>query len=205
MKPDLRNSFPIAIALSLLLICGCFSGQFFRGSDDLISMTLSPANASIQVGSSEQFSSSGTFGDYSTADVTARTTWSSSDPSIATIDAGGLATGISFGTVKITGTSTPYTLNATLTVSSSGKSLSSLAVTPSSVSIAVGETQQFTATGTYSDGSTTVITNAVTWSSSNPSTATITSTGQASATAAGTTVISATSANIIARATLVAQ
>ena len=41
--------------------------------------------------------------------------------------------------------------------------LTSIAVTPASPSIVTGATQQFTATGTYSDGSTQNLTNQVTW------------------------------------------
>ena len=43
--------------------------------------------------------------------------------------------------------------------------LVSIAVTPANPSIAKGTTQQFTATGTYSDSSTANITSSVTWSS----------------------------------------
>ncbi|HET8637700.1 MAG TPA: Ig-like domain-containing protein, partial [Acidobacteriaceae bacterium] len=50
-------------------------------------------------------------------------------------------------------------------------SLSSIAVTPATPSIAVGATQQFTATGTYTDGSEKNITASVIWTSSTASTA----------------------------------
>jgi len=46
--------------------------------------------------------------------------------------------------------------------------LTSIAVTPSAPTLAVGATQQFTATGTYSDGSTQDLTPQVTWASSSP-------------------------------------
>src|SRR5215468_1199694 len=70
--------------------------------------------------------------------------------------------------------------------------LRSIAVTPSSPSLTVGATQQFTATGTYSDGSTQNLTSQVTWGSSNTTTATINSSALATAMAAGSTTISAT-------------
>src|SRR5208337_263875 len=54
------------------------------------------------------------------------------------------------------------------------------------------QTQQFTATGNYSDGSTKDLTASVTWSSSATSIATITSGGNATVLAYGTTNISAT-------------
>jgi uncharacterized repeat protein (TIGR03803 family) len=51
--------------------------------------------------------------------------------------------------------------------------LVSIAVTPASPSIALGLTESFTATGTYSDQSTQVLTSQVTWTSSTTSVATI--------------------------------
>jgi hypothetical protein len=60
----------------------------------------------------------------------------------------------------------PWTQNGVLfkpTVTAA--TLVSIAVTPSSPSIALGTTQQLTATGTYSDGSTQNLTTTVTWGS----------------------------------------
>ena len=67
----------------------------------------------------------------------------------------------------------------------------SIAVTPSNPSVALGNTQQFTATGTYGDGSTQNLTNTVTWSSSAPNAATINSAGLATSVTAGPTTINA--------------
>ena len=71
--------------------------------------------------------------------------------------------------------------------------LNSIAVTPNpSTNLAVGLTEQFTATGTYSDGSTKVITSKVIWASSDTTKATITSSGGlGTGVAAGTTNITA--------------
>ena len=68
--------------------------------------------------------------------------------------------------------------------------LMSIAVTPANPTIPTGGTQQFTATGTYSDQSTQNITTQVTWSSSNTSVATISNSGLATAkpTAENTTI-----------------
>ena len=69
--------------------------------------------------------------------------------------------------------------------------ISSIAVTPANPSIVAGVTQQFTATGTYSDGSTQNLTGSVTWTSSNTTVATISASGLASAASAGNTTIQA--------------
>ena len=61
--------------------------------------------------------------------------------------------------------------------SKAAATLSSIAVAAASpdnsANLAVGATQQFTATGTYSDGTTPDISSQVTWASSDPSIATI--------------------------------
>src|SRR5205807_2094730 len=66
--------------------------------------------------------------------------------------------------------------------------LLSIAVTPdasSNPSVPVGLTLQYTATGSYSDGSTADITSQVSWSSSNTGIATISTAGLATGVAAG--------------------
>ncbi len=67
----------------------------------------------------------------------------------------------------------------------------SIALTPANPSVAKGLTQQFTATGTYTDGSTANLTGSVTWASATTSVATINSTGLAQSLATGTTNITA--------------
>jgi hypothetical protein len=89
------------------------------------------------------------------------------------------------------------------------KTLSSLAIKPASVSsIVLGSSQQFTATGTYSDGSTQDVTDSVSWTSSAPAVATISASGLATALAVGPTNIGASMSSISASAvsmTVVAQ
>ena len=72
----------------------------------------------------------------------------------------------------------------------SSPTLTSIAVTPVSPSILIGASQQFTATGTYSDNSTQNLSNRVTWTSSNTGVATISTNGLATGGSAGTTTIS---------------
>ena len=66
----------------------------------------------------------------------------------------------------------------------------------------MGATQQFTATGTYSDGSTQNLSNRVTWTSSNTAVATINTNGLATGVSAGTATISATLGSVSGNATL---
>ena len=81
--------------------------------------------------------------------------------------------------------------------------LLSISVTPSTPSINTAGTQQFTATGTYSDTSTRNITLTVTWSSATTSVATIgAASGLATGITPGTSMISATLAGKVGTATL---
>lgn len=70
--------------------------------------------------------------------------------------------------------------------------LISIAVAPVNAAIGVGKTVQYSAYGTYSDGSSQNLTSSVTWSSANVKIATIASGGLATGVKAGTTTIMAT-------------
>lgn len=74
--------------------------------------------------------------------------------------------------------------------------LVSINVFPMGLALLPGQTQQYTALGTYADNSQQDITALVVWTSSDPGVATITSAGLATAVAVGTTGITATSGAI---------
>ncbi len=158
----------------------------------LQSIAVTPAAASIARNGTLQFTATGTFSDGTKQDVTTSASWNSSNNNVATVGIGsGLVRGLSLGSAQITaalaGISSPA---VALTVTSA--TLKSIAVSPAAQAIAAGTSLRFTATGTYSDGSTQDVTSAVAWASSKPSVATINaSTGLATAVAAGTTSITA--------------
>lgn len=72
-----------------------------------------------------------------------------------------------------------------------GAILMSIAVTPANSSIAKETTQQFTATGIYSDGTALDLTAQVVWSASDTSVTTISTSGLAASVAAGSATITA--------------
>jgi hypothetical protein len=94
------------------------------------------------------------------------------------------------GSINVTATAGSIVGTTGLTVNA--PVLVSIVVAPSSATISVGGTQQFTATGNYSDGSTQSLTNLVAWTSSVPGVASISATGLASGVTAGSTGITAT-------------
>jgi len=76
------------------------------------------------------------------------------------------------------------------------KSLTAIAVTPGQPSLTAGATQQLTATGTYSDGSTADISTSANWASSAASVATVNSSGTLTAVAAGSATVTASLGSI---------
>jgi hypothetical protein len=150
------------------------SGTGTSSGPTLVSIKVTPATATIGVNATQQFTATGTFSDNSTKDVTAQSTWTSSAPATATVGGStGLATGVAAGgPVTITATDGTITGTAQLTVSS-GPTLKSIAVTPSTANIGVNGMQPFTATGTFSDNSTKDVTTQSTWTSSNTEVATV--------------------------------
>ncbi|MGH9615286.1 MAG: Ig-like domain-containing protein [Acidobacteriaceae bacterium] len=159
------------------LVSGC-------GTKGLNSVQVTPATQSVAVGQTAQFTAVGTYGNASrpsTQDITSSVTWTSSVPAVATINASGVATGVSGGTSTITASATgfngPVSSSATLVVAGAGGSgagqLLSVTIIPSSISVGnLQDTGQFLAIGTYSAAPTVRdITNSptVTWISAAPS------------------------------------
>jgi len=159
----------------------------------LQSINVVPATPSIALGTTQQFMAIGAYSDLSTANITTNVTWASSVPATAPIGAGtGLAHGLVAGTTQITAT-LGAVASAAVPLKVTTATLKSIAVAPATSSIGLTATQQFSATGTYSDGTTQDITGNVLWTSSNTSAATISaSSGLATGVGAGTTQITAT-------------
>ncbi len=139
----------------------------------LLSIAVTPASPSVPKGETQQFSAMGTYSDESTQDLTSQVTWASATTSVATITSAGLAAGLATGTSNISAALNGITGSTVLTVSPAA--LLSIALTPASPTVPKGETQQFSAIGTYSDHSTHDLTSQVTWSSATSSVANISS------------------------------
>ncbi len=153
------------------------------------SVTVSPASASVAQGQTTQLSAT-------TKDANGNTlsgrvvTWTSSNPSVATVNGSGRVTGVGAGSATITATSEGQSGTAAITVTS--VPVASVTVSPASASVGVGQTVQLTATP--KDANANPLTGrTVTWSSSNTSVATVNGSGLVSGVAAGSATITATS------------
>jgi len=185
---------------------------------DLVSITIIPNTQTLSsVGALAQFTAIGNYsGSPTTVELTAQqVTWGTSDVTVATINAAGLATSVSGGTATITATATAPVSGATivgvatLTVTiptTVQRDLTSITIIPSSQNVTtVGEGVQFTAVGNYNASPSTVVLGAgqVTWKSTDTSVATINATGVATAVNAGTATITATATAPVSGATII--
>jgi Bacterial Ig-like domain (group 2) len=184
---------------TITALFGTVSGTTTLTSSTVASLSITPAVATIVLGATQQFTAVGvlTTGG-TTQNLSVYAVWSSSSPTVATIGntAGsqGLAVSVSPGTTLITASFGGATSNpAALTINAAV--LNSITVTPSGPSLAKGMTQQFIATGTYSDGTIRDITSLATWASSNSQVAIVSnstgSSGVVTALSQGTTLVTA--------------
>jgi trimeric autotransporter adhesin len=166
----------------------------------LVSITVTPANPDLLLGTLQQFTATGTFSDQSMQDITGSVTWASSNTSVASIRGGGLAAALALGSLIISATS--GSISGSTTVNVGPAALSSITIRPEKGKIAQLTSQQFEAVGTYTNGAVHNVTTKVSWTSSDTTVAKISSRGLARALAPGTTTITATLSSISATAAL---
>lgn len=202
----------IAIILSVsLALAACGSGGSSSNSSSnptpvqtspsLSSLQVTPGSASIAPGATQQFTATGKYSDGSSKDLSSTVQWSTSDSTIATV-AGGKAAAVGAGTVTVIAASGNMQATAILQVTSAATNLASIVVAPAASSLPVNTSLQYTATGTYKDGSSRDLTPLVNWQSSSPATATINAAGMATGIAAGSATISASLGNVSGSTTL---
>ncbi len=109
--------------------------------------------------------------------VTSEAVWSTSDSAVASVDNDGLVTAIASGSATIQADYLGFSATVNITVSAA--TISSIEVSPIIGSGATGQYQQFYATAIMSDGTNQDLTSIVTWNSSNSSKLEIDETGLA--------------------------
>ena len=162
----------------------------------VLAAVISPAAPVAVVGQAIAFTASAT---KSGADVPVTgAAWTSSDARVATIDAAsGAATTVGTGstTIGVTVTTAQGTVSATTTLSVAAAP-ASIAIAPLTWSLKPGDTRQFSAT--LADASGNPTTSLVSWTSTNPSVATVDATGRVTGVSYGYAFIVARTANGIA-------
>ena len=152
-------------------------------------VTVSPPTATVSTGTTQQLTATNKDANGNVLNGRA-IAWSSSAPSVASVNSAGLVTAVSVGSATITATSETKVGTSSITVTSAP--VASVLVSPPSVGLPEGATQQLAAT--LRDAANNLLAGrTVTWSSNNPAAATVSSTGVVTAIATGAATITATS------------
>ena len=154
---------------------------------------------SFALGFALQLHATGTYSDSSTQDLTAAVTWNTNNPAIALVSSTGLISGLAVG--GITATASLQGISGSLAVTVNAATLTSISVSPASVSLLhILLSQQFAVIGHFSDGSTQTLNSGIHWSCSNGLLATINSTGLLTALGLGNLNVTATYGSLTASA-----
>jgi len=153
----------------------------------VVSISLKPAGRTIPVATRLSFTATGLFSDNTTQVISGDSRWASDNRAVA-ISRGSTATAVGPGTANISATFEGVSGSAKLNVSSA--TLISISVTPATAVLAPATSVGCAATGTYSDGSTQVITGIVSWTSSDSTVASV-SNGNVTAQSGGSAIITA--------------
>jgi uncharacterized repeat protein (TIGR01451 family) len=159
----------------------------YSGTFNNESISLDKSSMDLTVGETQQLTAT-------TTPAAIGATWTSSDNSIATVDNTGNVTGISAGQATITATTADGSnLSASCTVNVGNQTIPTTGITLNKTtdSMVVGQTDNLIATVTPDNA----VNKNVTWSSSDPSIATVDSNGKVTAIKEGTVTMTATTAD----------
>lgn len=179
-----------AVLFCLVLAYGC------SGTDEappapaevvLTSIAVTAPSLTVAKDGRVRFRADGTYTDGSTANVTPMVTWTSSDPTVATITEQALATGLEAGSTEITAKLGAVEGTATLVVDPAP--IVALAIRPTTaLELNPGGAATLSAFATLADDEIVDVTSRVTWTSSDEAVVTVDE-GQVTAVAAGDAVI----------------
>lgn len=162
---------------------------------EVTGIQVTPSVAEIDTGATLAYTARAILNNGESVDATEQVTWQSSDKNIASVNASGLAQGVTEGEVTITasvidGTDT-ISGTAALTVLPPPVTIEEIVVSPADITILTGGTQAYTATAILSDSTNRDVTSFASWFSSDKATAIISANGIANGVAAGATTIEA--------------
>lgn len=154
----------VAGALLLVIAIGCSCEGFFV-DPTLTAIAVTPPTPSVVQNATLQMTATGSYDDGTINNITGKVAWSSSDITKATVSSTGVVKGISPGSATISASSA--NISGSTTVGVTVASLVSIQISPSSLSAITGQTVSFRATGTFAEGGTEDVTDAVVWSDNN--------------------------------------
>jgi uncharacterized protein YjdB len=152
---------------------------------NLVSLSINDVSSNLKVSDTFQLIVTGTYSDASTQNLTASAAWSVADTSVLEVTSTGSVTGLSAGTTMVTAAYAGLAVERSITV----KDLLELLISPTSVTLSIASSQQLNVSGQYTDDSVEAVDSLVTWQSSDPSIATISTSGSVLAISAGTITV----------------
>ncbi|CAH8190032.1 conserved hypothetical protein [Vibrio aestuarianus] len=170
----------------LMLLTSCNSEDVFESVVKLerIDIVASPittrgvSELTLAKGNKQPFEAVGFYSDGSSRALSDLSVgdWHTSDRNVGHFDEPGVFIGAEVGSTTVTATKDDITSN-TVNVEVTAAVITAIQVTPATVNVAKGQTQQLTADATYSDGTSSEVSSSVTWMPDDPNTATVTSGG----------------------------
>ena len=151
---------------------------------------VTPSSVNIAKGETQLLTAMATYSDGRLSDISNFATWISVAPMTATVTSTGLLTGVDLGSTSVTAFKHGITSN-TVNITVTEAVITEINVTPSVVNVAKGQAQALTAMAIYSDGTSSNLSNSVTWASAQMATATVTSSGLVTGVELGTTTVTA--------------
>ena len=186
----------LVVFLAFCLACGGGSSQNAGRVDPkaLKQIVLNPQNPSLLKGNVLQMTATGIANDGTRSDITNSVVWKSTQPGVAAISVTGALTAAGVGSAQATAQLQGVTGGTSVTVSPAV--VVSIAVTPDQSSLPVGESEQLSASGTFTDGTVQDLTQSATWTSSGDAIAGVNATGATIANGVGTATINASYSNL---------
>ena len=155
---------------------------------NLTALGINPSSASVKAGSTVSLTAT-----KSPANSDETITWSSADPTVATVDQNGTVTGLKAGSsvvIYAKSSRTGLTAACSIMVTTNTTAATGITLTPTTTSIEIGSYVNLKATLIPATANETIV-----WSSSVPAVASVDQTGRVTGIAMGATVITATTAS----------
>ncbi|WP_052707907.1 Ig-like domain-containing protein [Vibrio neptunius] len=160
-------------------------------SDAVItSISVTPSAVTVARGQTQSLTANAIFSDNTSSDISSSVSWRPVDNHTATVTSNGVLSGGNVGITTLTAVKDGVASN-TVDVEVSDAVITSISVTPPIVTLAKGQNQALKATATYSDNTSSDISDSVSWRPVDNSTATVTSNGVLSGGNVGTTTLTA--------------